>query len=290
MQDLVRRLEDGGALSCEGVSPAARPFFAVLLRQLFLKRPIVVVTEGLKTQESFQQDNETWLTAECGVRSAKCGIRRNSGQSTISHSALRPLFYPAWEILPHEAKLPHADVISERLETLVSLAAHSKDKKTKSPMVVTSVTALLQRNFTAETIKARTRTLNRGDRIDPLDLVEWLEEQGYEPEAQVTQKGEIALRGGILDVYPLTSPWPVRLEFFGDELESLRQFDPLTQVSRDQITSVTLPPGGELGILKKVRSAECGVRNDGMYAKGLATLNRLSAARNDFFAMRSGQS
>jgi hypothetical protein len=84
-----------------------------------------------------------------------------------------------------------------------------------------------------------------------LDLVEWLEDQGYEPEAQVTQKGEIALRGGILDIYPLTSPWPVRLEFFGDELESLRQFDPLTQISREEIAVVTIPPAGELGLLKK---------------------------------------
>ena len=75
----------------------------------------------------------------------------------------------------------------------------------------------------------------------------------------MTQKGEIALRGGILDLYPLTSPWPVRLEFFGDELESLRQFDPLTQMSREEIASVTIPPAGELGLLKEVRSAECGV-------------------------------
>src|SRR5207302_8966485 len=99
----------------------------------------------------------------------------------------------------------------------------------------------------------RTRTLQRGQIIEPLDLVEWLEEQGYEPEAQVTQKGELALRGGILDLYPLTSPWPVRLEFFGDELESLRHFDPQTQISRDEIPSATLPPAGELGILKKLQ-------------------------------------
>src|SRR5690349_22865480 len=82
-------------------------------------------------------------------------------------------------------------------------------------------------------------------------LVEWLEEQGYEPEAQVTQKGEIALRGGILDVYPPTSPWPVRLEFFGSDLESLRYFDPLTQISREELPAITLPPAGELGILKR---------------------------------------
>jgi transcription-repair coupling factor (superfamily II helicase) len=118
-------------------------------------------------------------------------------------------------------------------------------------LLVTSVTALLQRTFPSQTLSTHTRTLARGDRTDPLDLVEWLEDQGYEPEAQVTQKGELALRGGILDIFPLTSPWPVRLEFFGDELESLRHFDPLTQISRDEIVSVTIPPAGELGLLKK---------------------------------------
>jgi transcription-repair coupling factor (superfamily II helicase) len=228
VQSWLRRLEDGGALSCAGVSPAAQPFLAALLRHIFPKRPIVVVADGLKTQESLHQDVGTWL---------------NSGASGVHP---RPLFYPAWEILPHEAKLPHADVISERLETLVALANRST-----APLVVTNVVALLQRTFSADTLRNCTRTVNRGDKIEPLDLIEWLEEQGYEPEAQVTQKGDIALRGGILDVYPMTSPWPVRLEFFGDELESLRQFDPLTQISREPITSITLPPGGELGILKQ---------------------------------------
>ena len=167
-----------------------------------------------------------------------------------------PLFYPPWEVLPHEARLPHADVISERLETLVTLTQHATRNTHQAPLVVTSVAALLQRTFPAGAIRERTRTLTRGSRIDPLDLVEWLEAQGYEPEAQVTQKGEIALRGGILDVYPLTSPWPVRLEFFGDELESLRYFDPLTQISREEITTITIPPAGELGLLKGVRSGD----------------------------------
>src|SRR5207302_4802102 len=109
--------------------------------------------------------------------------------------------------------------------------------------------------FPQQQLAEHTRVLKRSDRIDPLDLVEWLEEQGYEPEAQATQKGEMSLRGGILDLYPLTSPWPVRLEFFGDELESLRHFDPLTQISRDEINSITIPPAGELVILKNA-SAE----------------------------------
>ena len=198
---------------------------AGLLQRLFPQRTIVVVTENLKTQENFQQDLETWLGAS-------------------------PLFYPAWETLPHENKLPHADVISDRLQTLVALAGESKVQNLKSRVIVSTVAALLQKTFPCGEIQSRTRALARGDKIAPLDLVEFLEEQGYEPEAQVSQRGEIALRGGIVDVFPPTSPWPVRLEFFGDELESLRHFDPLTQISREEIISITLPPAGELGILK----------------------------------------
>ena len=243
MQSLRQRAESGGALSLEAVAPAAQPFYAVLMRRLFPSRPIVVVTEGLRTQETFHQDIETWL---------RCDDRKSGISNSKSH------FYPAWETLPHEAKLPHADVISERLETLVALNAWRDSKlqtpNSKPPLVVTTVPALLQRTFRPGDIATRTRTLNKGDRLDPLDLVEWLEAQGYEPEVQVNHKGEIALRGGIVDVFPLTSPWPVRLEFFGDELESLRQFDPITQISRESIERVTIPPGGELGLLKKLSS------------------------------------
>ncbi len=228
-------MENGGVFSCAGIAEAARPFFVALLAQLFPGRPIVVVTDLLKTQEGFQQDLETWA-----------GIQAASGGAP----SFQPLFYPAWEVLPHENKLPHSDNITDRLQTLVALAGLSEISNPKSPIVVASVTALLQKTFTRDSLQARIRTLTRGERIDPLDLVEWLEEQGYEPEAQVTQKGELALRGGILDVFPMTSPWPVRLEFFGDELESLRYFDPQSQISREEISTVTLPPAGELGVLK----------------------------------------
>ncbi|MGN6641938.1 MAG: DEAD/DEAH box helicase, partial [Verrucomicrobiota bacterium] len=246
VQSLVQRLENGDPLSCSGTSVAAQPFVAALLRTHFPDRPIVVVAESLKTQESFQQDIETWLRL---AASASFSKSETSPSQTAPHSPL--LFYPAWEILPHEAKLPHADVISDRLDSLIQLSAHSAPPS-QAPLVVTNIVALLQRTFAPQAIRDRTRSLKRGDRIDPLDLVEWLEDQGYEPEAQVTQKGEIALRGGILDVFPLTSAWPVRLEFFGDELESLRHFDPFTQISRDEIPRITIPPGGELGILKKL--------------------------------------
>jgi transcription-repair coupling factor (superfamily II helicase) len=279
-------------LSRGGVAAAAQPFLAALLHRVFARRPLVIVTASLKAQEVFQQDLTTWMAAEAEGRGPKAGVRNPKSEIRNPKSGVRPstfdvrpstfhpspppsalqtpepisapaqpLFYPGWEILPHEDRLPHADVISERLETLVALCRPGLPGTSGVPVVVTNVIALLQRTFAPEALAGGTRALARGDRCDPLDLVEWLEEQGYEPEAQVTQKGEIALRGGILDVYPLTSPWPVRLEFFGDELESLRDFDPLTQISRQEVAAITLPPAGELGILRRVRSAECGVRN-----------------------------
>ena len=251
MQSLARRLEAGEALPGVEICAPARPFFAALLRQNFPRRPIVIVTDSLKTQESFQQDLETWLHE---VRSAECGVRNDNPPQTPDPRP-QTQFYPAWEIFPHEGKLPHADVISDRLQTLIALADKSALRAPHSALVVAGVTALLQKTFAPDDLKSRTRVLQRGDQAAPLDLIEWLESQGYEPEAQVTQKGEIALRGGIVDVFPPTSPWPVRLDFFGDELESLREFDPLTQISRGEITHVTLPPAGELGILKsKVQS------------------------------------
>ena len=224
---MARRLENGGALSFSGIASPAWPFVTALLKKHFPQRPIVVVTENLKAQETFQQDLETWL-----------GI--------ISEASPPLLFYPEWEVLPHEGKLPHSDVISDRLQALITLSQNPS----AGPIVVTSVIALLQKTFAPGDLKKRARHLERGHKIAPLDLVEWLEEQGYEPEAQVSQKGEIALRGGIVDIFPPANPWPVRLEFFGDELESLREFDPLTQISRQEIPSVTIPPAGELGILK----------------------------------------
>lgn len=255
-QSLARRVEQGGVLYLGGISSPGQVFLAALLHALFPQRPLLIVLESLKAQETAHQDLETWLEVAQGP-----GRRE------------KPLFFPSWEILPHEDKLPHADVISERLETLLGLAqfagktnqsrpeeriAGSEDpsESRAAPVVVANVEALLQRTFPAAVLRERTRHIERGDRINPIQLVEWLEELGYEPEAKVSQKGEVSMRGGIVDLYPLTSPWPVRVEFFGDEVESIRYFDPITQVSREQISGFVAPPAGELGLLKRMMRDE----------------------------------
>ncbi|HMJ65734.1 MAG TPA: DEAD/DEAH box helicase, partial [Candidatus Binatia bacterium] len=250
VQDLLRSAEKGGVLSLAGVTAGAQPFLAAFLHYNFPKRAIAAVVDGVKAQETFHQDLHTWLMASAAQAEA----------------VEAPLFYPAWEVLPHEAKLPHADVISERLETLVVL---SNTGGGEAPIVVTSVTALMQKTFARETLREHMRTLKPGDSVDPLEVMEWLEAQGYEPEAQVNHKGECSLRGGILDIFPMNSPWPVRIEFFGDDLESLRHFDPITQISREQIAEVTLPPAGEIGIIKKLREATGNERITGTLADHL---------------------
>jgi len=249
VQSLRQRVEQGGVLTCAAVHVGAHPFLAVLLEQLFPQRPVVIVTPGVKTQECFQQDVETWLQVKAQdskVQSLPLGL-------TSPTAAFRSLFYPAWEILAQDAKLPHVDVISERLETLIALSGQFDPGRSPSSLtIVTTVVALLQRTFSAEALRQRTRRVTRGEIMDPQRLVEWLQDQGYEPEAQVVAKGQIALRGGILDVFPLNSPWPVRLEFFGDQLDSLRYFDPFTQISKETVESITISPAGELTILKKL--------------------------------------
>lgn len=247
---LVDCVEKGGVFSCAGVSVAAQPFLTAALHSRLSHRPILAVVDQLKTQETFHQDLVTW--SQLG--------------------GAKPLFFPSWEILPQDSRLPHVDVIGDRLETLMTLASSDASTADGSPLVVTSITALLQKTFRRSDFANLVRTLKKGDQVDPLDLIEWLEAAGYEPEAQVTQKGEIALRGGILDLFPLTSPWPVRLEFFGDELESMRFFDPLTQVSREEISSVKIAPAGELGLLKRRLKRDVGTDTATPGAEGFGTL------------------
>ena len=115
-------------LACAGVTRPAQPFFAALLQIIFPHRPVVIVTGDLKTQESLQQDLETWL-ALLKVQDSK------SKAGEVVGPPSSPLFYPAWEIFPQEGKLPHADVISDRLQTLVALAEESKVQSPKSRIV-----------------------------------------------------------------------------------------------------------------------------------------------------------
>ena len=252
VQSLARRVENGGVLTCAGCQPGGAAVFCGLAPENFPAPP--------DRRRHRQPQNAGKFSA--GPGNVACKLKSRVRSPKPKRSILQPstsdprrLFYPAWEVLPHEGKLPHADTISDRLQTLVALSLTIRNSQPSirnwsSP----ASPPCSKKPFRPVKFKNAPARLQRGDKINPLDLIEWLEEQGYEPEAQVTQKGEIALRGGILDVWPLTSPWPVRLEFFGDELESLRHFDPLTQISREEISSITFPPGRRTGNFEAAES------------------------------------
>ncbi|MCS7090860.1 MAG: transcription-repair coupling factor [Verrucomicrobiota bacterium] len=252
-RELVQRVEAGEALCLERVAEPAQPFLVAWLHQCLPTRPVLVVTADLRRQESFQRDLDTWLRV---LRGASVDFAATAEPEEENDAEIqRSLLFPAWEFLPGEDRLPSVDTVSERLEALVRLALVRR-ARAEAPVVITCGTALLQRTFSPRELEDRLRHIRHGDRLDPFALVEWLESQGYEPEVQVTQRGEVALRGGIVDVFPPTEPWPVRLEFFGDRVESLRIFDPTTQVSQRRIESVVLPPAGEVGLLRRgLRSA-----------------------------------
>jgi transcription-repair coupling factor (superfamily II helicase) len=237
---------EGGVTRADFAS-SAWAFLAALIHRVEPGAPILMVIPGLKQQEALYQDLQTWLVWLAS--SSKGNSKEKSKDREESDGLILPEFFPAWETLPHEAKLSHADVISERLETLLAFQGFDPLKNGEAPVTVTNVVALLQKTFPPAEFQRRLKTIKIGQDLDPLDLVEWLESQAYEPEAKVTQKGDLALRGGIVDVFPLASPWPVRIEFFGNEVDSIRYFDPQTQMSLEKIESVVLSPAGEFGVL-----------------------------------------
>ena len=242
VEGLRKLLDAHGHDVVSDLAPSSWGLVAAMLHRIEPGRPLLVVAPGLKHQEALCQDLQTW-------RDWLSGGAESEDEDPPATVERGPFFFPAWETLPHEAKLSHADVISERLETLLALRGLDESQRKPGPIIVANATALLQKTFPPDEFTRRVRSIAVGDPCDPLDLVEWLESQAYEPEAKVTQKGDLALRGGIVDAFPLASPWPVRIEFFGNEIESIRYFDPQTQISLEKVASVELSPAGEFGIL-----------------------------------------
>ncbi len=139
---------------------------------------------------------------------------------------LRPVVFPAWE--RSGDRLLADDVFGQRLKVLKLLHGALPPR-----VVVTTFMALMQPTPTAELLARHTRALRTGDTLDPEELVRWLVEGGMTRREVVELPGEFSRRGGIVDIFPNDAELPVRLEFFGDQLESLRWFDPATQRSRE---------------------------------------------------------
>jgi len=159
------------------------------------------------------------------------------------HPELNVLSFPAWDCLPYDRVSPNGEITSRSIDTLTRLAGGNEQK----PLVVlTTVNALLQRVPPRHLFDGRVLTLGPGGHI-PLDrLQSFLRNNGYIRTDTVREPGEFAVRGGIVDLFPAGAAQPIRLDFFGDTLESLRSFDPLSQRSTGALDKFVLRPVSEI--------------------------------------------
>ncbi|HEX2144791.1 MAG TPA: transcription-repair coupling factor, partial [Glycomyces sp.] len=162
--------------------------------------------------------------------------------------------YPAWETLPHERLSPRSDTVGARLELLHRLHAGDVPR-----VIVTPVRGALQPQLKGLGVLEPVE-LRRGDETDLTDLAVHLVDLAYERVDLVEKRGEFAVRGGILDVFPPTAQHPLRLEFFGDEVDSIREFSVADQRSLDEVDALRAVACRELLLTDDVRerAAELG--------------------------------
>jgi len=152
------------------------------------------------------------------------------------------LHFPDWETLPYDTFSPHQDIVSERLDTLRQLPDF------KRGILMVPIATIMHRLAPRAFLEGNTILLNTGDQFD---IEAWrirLERAGYRYVSQVMEHGEFAVRGAIVDLFPMGSKHPYRIDLFDDEIDTLRTFDPETQRSIDTISSIQLLPAREFPV------------------------------------------
>ncbi len=156
---------------------------------------------------------------------------------------LRSVMFPDWETLPYDSFSPHQDLISERLATLWRIS--QRDKDTGADLVVVPATTALYRLAPPAFLAGYTFHFTVRQKLDEARLKAQLTLAGYSHVTQVVSPGEYAVRGGLIDLFPMGSPVPYRVDLFDDEIDSIRTFDPDSQRSLYPVPEVRLLPGRE---------------------------------------------
>jgi len=151
--------------------------------------------------------------------------------------------FPSWDCLPYDRMGPSGGVAAQRMATLSRLAAGAGDDKPR--LLVLPIAAALQRVPPRAAIGRASYQARGGQDVNVADLERYFAVNGYSRASTVSERGEFAIRGGVIDVFPPAADEPVRLDLFGDTLESIRAFDPETQRSTRQLKSVDLLPVSE---------------------------------------------
>jgi transcription-repair coupling factor (superfamily II helicase) len=206
--------------------------------------------EGRLTVSGAPAGYDAWLAGEAARRrgglvlfiaSDEAQAEAFATAATFFSPELRQLPFPAWDCLPYDRVSPKSDIESARLATLAALT-----KGVEGPaLIVTSIAAVLQRVPPRAAIEKASFTAKVGDEIARDVLVTFLAGNGYARAGTVRDPGDFALRGGIVDLWPPGTEDPLRLDFFGETLDAIRTFDPVTQLSRDSVAGIELLPASE---------------------------------------------
>ncbi|WP_185961499.1 transcription-repair coupling factor [Telmatospirillum sp. J64-1] len=187
------------------------------------------------------------ITAERGV--ALLHVARDDARVARLAEALtfvapdvEVLLFPAWDCVPYDRVSPHVDIVAQRIDTLTRLVADSG----KSRIVLTTVAAVTQRVPPRHVFADAVFVAEVGGRVALDDLLQFLSRNGYTRSDTVMEPGEYAVRGGIVDLFPPGTEEPIRLDLFGDEIEGIRSFDPMTQVSTTRHKRIELKPMSEV--------------------------------------------
>ena len=151
--------------------------------------------------------------------------------------------FPSWDCLPYDRKGPTPGVAARRMAALYRLATQTRDSRPQ--LLVTPAPALMQRVPPRSSIGRAGYAAAVGQDVDLADLERYFAVNGYQRASTVSERGEFAVRGGVIDVFPPAAEEPVRLDLFGDTLESIRAFDPVSQRSTRQLKTIELLPVSE---------------------------------------------
>jgi len=191
------------------------------------------------------------MTAEPG------DTQRLEAELKVFAPQLRVAVFPDWETLPYDSFSPHQDLISERLATLwMLLQGQGKSAQEREvDVVLLPATTALTRLAPPAFLAATTFNFKQKQKLDEAGLKRQLTLGGYSHVSQVVSPGEYAVRGGLIDLFPMGSSVPYRVDLFGDEVDSIRTFDPDTQRSLYPVPAVRLLPGREFPMDEPSRKA-----------------------------------
>lgn len=223
-------------------APAANPFLISIRAQT---HPLLIITSSSRTAEDLTED------------------LRNLHPHVFE--------FPAWETLPHERLSPRSETVAKRISTLNSLAQLPTGAQ---PIVVAPIRAAIHR-FISSLARTPLRTLSLGEEVSLTDLVQHLSSLAYTRTDLVEKRGEFAVRGGILDVFLPLADYPVRIDFFGDEIEEMRYFDIADQRTTKPVEgAITIIPCRELLITAEVKEAAEKLKN--RYPSALEVLDKIA--------------